>query len=169
MKPVQKRVTVRAATGRLRDQHPASMSTAGAPEATCYCRPEHIAVHEGNPTRWRELAGERPAFGSPRIIVMIRKEFGRVNHPRVERLCAGEWLQPPSRINRRRQGQHRLAPADLPAGPRQRGSMDVVHNMLPDGRHFKVFVVVDDDSRECLKLEVGTFLPGLRDATRLPK
>ena len=34
--------------------------------------------------------------------------------------------------------------------------MDFVHDILADGRRFRMFVVVDDYSRECLALEVDT-------------
>lgn len=56
--------------------------------------------------------------------------------------------------------------------------MDFVHDILANGRRFRIFVVVDDYSRECLALEVDTsltgqrvarVLSGLREAGRLPQ
>jgi transposase InsO family protein len=53
-----------------------------------------------------------------------------------------------------------------------------VHDILADGRRFRVLVVVDDYSRECLALEVDTSITGqrvsrvldrLRDESRLPQ
>lgn len=40
--------------------------------------------------------------------------------------------------------------------------MDLVHDVLADGRRFRVLVVVDDYSRECLALEVDTSITGQR-------
>lgn len=42
-----------------------------------------------------ELAGERPRFGTPRLTVLLRQEFGAVNHKRIERLYREERLQLP--------------------------------------------------------------------------
>ena len=44
------------------------------------------------------------------------------------------------------------APMTLPQGPNQRWSLDFVSDMLADGRRFRVLVVVDDFTRECLAL-----------------
>lgn len=79
---------------------------------------------------------------------MIRREFGSVNHKRVERLYTLQGLQLPRRPKRRRRGMQRVVPAEIRTGPGQRGSMDVVHDILADGRRFRVFVVVGDYSRE---------------------
>ena len=40
--------------------------------------------------------------------------------------------------------------------------MDFVHDVLADGRRFRVLVVVDDCSRECLSLEVDPSITGQR-------
>jgi transposase InsO family protein len=40
----------------------------------------------------------------------------------------------------------------LPQGPNQRWSLDFVSDMLADGRRFRILVVVDDFTRECLGL-----------------
>ena len=57
---------------------------------------------------------------------------------------------------RRRGGRKRAlgtrAPMTLPQGPNQRWSLDFVSDMLADGRRFRVLVVVDDFTRECLAL-----------------
>jgi putative transposase len=139
-----------------------SCRLAGLAEASWYYRPQPNRRNEQISARLRELAGQRPAFGAPRMTVMIQREFGRVNHKRVERLYALQGLQLPRRIKRRRRGQQRVAPAALPTAPGQRGSMDFVHDVLADGRRYRVLVVVDDYSRECLALEVDTSITGQR-------
>ena len=50
----------------------------------------------------------------------------------------------------------------LPQGPNQRWSLDFVSDVLADGRRFRVLVVVDDFTRECLALVVDTSLSGRR-------
>ena len=59
------------------------------------------------------------------------------------------------------------APMTLPQGPNQRWSLDFVSDMLADGRRFRVLVVVDDFTRECLTLVVDTSLSGMRVAREL--
>ncbi|GAB5375148.1 MAG: hypothetical protein AcusKO_16100 [Acuticoccus sp.] len=72
---------------------------------------------------------------------------------------------------RRRGGRKRAigtrAPMTLQQGPNQRWSLDFVSNQLSDGRRFRVLVVVDDFSRECLALVVDTSLSGARVAREL--
>ena len=172
----------RAAAKAVIDQHGLSVRRAcrlaGLSEASWYYRAKPNPRNEAIASRLAELAGERPAFGAPRMTVMIRREFGVVNHKRVERLYTEQGLQLPRRPKRRRRGVQRVVPAELPAAPGQRGSMDFVHDVLADGRRFRVLVVVDDYSRECLALEVDTSITGqrvsrvldrLRDEGRLPQ
>lgn len=59
------------------------------------------------------------------------------------------------------------APITLPQGPNQRWSLDLVSDMLADGRRFRVLMVVDDFTRECLALVVDTSLSGMRVAREL--
>jgi putative transposase len=39
--------------------------------------------------------------------------------------------------------------------------MDFMSDAFADGRRFRVLNVIDDLSRECLAIEVGTSLPGV--------
>ena len=72
---------------------------------------------------------------------------------------------------RRRGGRKRAlgtrAPLALPQGSNQRWSLDFVADQLLDGRRFRVLVVVDDFTRECLALVVDSSLSGLRVAREL--
>jgi putative transposase len=128
-------------------------------------------------SRLRQLASERSAFGSPRLTILLRREFGAINHKRVERLYAEEDLQLPRRPKRRRRGVSRPLPRIEVIAPRQRGSMDFMHDVLADGRRFRLFNLVDDFSRRCLTIQADTSLNGqrvsrileaLRQADRLP-
>jgi putative transposase len=55
----------------------------------------------------------------------------------------------------------------LPQGANQRWSLDFVSDALADGRRFRVLVVVDDFTRECLTLVVDTSISGRRVAREL--
>lgn len=71
-----------------------------------------------------------------------------------------------------RRGGHKRAlgtwaPMERPQGPLQRWSLDLVADELVDGRRFRVLVVVDDFTRECLALVVDTSLSGRRVAREL--
>ena len=108
-----------------------------------------------------ELAGQRPRFGTPRLTVLLRQEFGAVNHKRVERLYREERLQLPRKRKKRRRGMKR-APLIQPLRPGQRWSIDFMSDSLSDGRRFRLFCVIDDFSRQALAIEVDTSISGER-------
>lgn len=112
--------------------------------------------------RLRELALQRPRFGSPRLTVLLRREFGPINHKRVERLYAEEQLQVPVRRKRYRRRTIRPIPLLVPTQANERWSMDLMSDSLADGRRFRTLNVVDDFSRECVAIEVDTSIPGAR-------
>ncbi len=72
---------------------------------------------------------------------------------------------------RRRGGRKRAlgtrAPLTIPQGPNQRWRLDFLSDAFTDGRRFRILVVVDDFTRECLALIADTSLPGLR-VVRVP-
>ena len=111
--------------------------------------------------RLKELARARPRFGTPRLTVLLRGEFGAVNHKRIERLYREEGLQLPRKRKRRRRGVERV-PLDVPSRPYQRWSMDFMADSLFDGRRFRLLCVLDDFSRQCLAIEVATSITGER-------
>jgi len=110
--------------------------------------------------RMRRLAVECPRAGYRLMFDRIRWEGTRVNHKRVYRLYRQEGLQLPKRRRKHLRSIRRqpLAPA---AAINSRWSMDFMTDAFGDGRRFRVFNVIDDFSRECLAIEVGTSIPGL--------
>lgn len=130
--------------------------------ASWYRKPEESRTNRLIRKRLRQLAVERPAFGTPRLTVMVQREFGAVNHKRVERLYGEEGLQLPRRPKRRRRGVSRPLPRVEATAPGQRASMDFMHDVLADGRRIRLFTLVDDFSRECLTIEVDSSLSGQR-------
>ena len=57
----------------------------------------------------------------------------------------------------------------IPQGPNRRWSTDFLHDVLTDGRRFRVWALVDDFSRECLALVVDTSISGRRVARELDR
>jgi len=130
--------------------------------STYQYRPQKKADEDLLRNRLKDLALQRPRFGSPRLTVLIRREYGAVNHKRVERIYAEEGLQVPLRHKKRRRGVIRQVPLALPSRPGERWSMDLVADSFSDGRRFRSLTVVDDFSRECPAIEVDTSISGAR-------
>jgi len=89
-----------------------------------------------------------------------------MNHKKLRRLYAEERLQVRRRGGRKRAVGTR-APMTLPQGPNERWSLDFAADTLTDGRRFRILVVVDDFTRECLCLAADTSLSGKRVAREL--
>ena len=118
--------------------------------------------------RLRTLAAERRRFGYRRLHILLKREGIVLNHKKLFRLYREERL-----TVRRRGGRKRAlgtrAPIALPQGPNQRWSLDFASDVLADGRRFRVLVVVDDFTRECLALVVDTSLSGRRVVRELDR
>ena len=121
---------------------------------------------ESTRERLKELANQRRRFGYRRLHILLRREGTRINHKKLFRLYKEERL-----AVRRRGGRKRAlgtrAPMAVPQGANQRWSLDFVSDVLADGRRFRVLVVVDDYTRECLAMVVDTSLSGMRVAREL--
>jgi putative transposase len=116
--------------------------------------------------RLRELASERHRFGYRRLGALLAREGVRVNHKKLRRIYAEERLQVRRRGGRKR-ALGRRVPLPVPLGVNQRWSMDFAADQLTDGRRFRILVVVDDFSRECLALIPDSSLSGRRVAREL--
>jgi putative transposase len=118
--------------------------------------------------RLRELAAERRRFGYRRLLILLRRDGFVVNHKRLFRLYREERLTVRKRGGRKRALGTR-APMTIPQGPNQRWSLDFAADVLSDGRRFRVLVVVDDFSRECLALVADSSLSGRRVTRELDR
>lgn len=116
--------------------------------------------------RLRELASERRRFGYRRLLILLRREGFEVHHKRLFRLYREERLTVRKRGGRKRALGTR-APLGLPVRPNERWSLDFASDVLTDGRRFRVLVVMDDVSRECLALVADSSLSGRRVAREL--
>ena len=116
--------------------------------------------------RLRAIAAERRRFGYRRLGIMLAREGLAMNHKKLLRLYREEGLRVRRRAGRKRAMGTR-APMALPQGANQRWSLNFVSDALADGRRFRVLVVVDDFTRECLALVADTSLSGVRVAREL--
>ena len=128
----------------------------------CSRRPPDTELRE----RLKALAHERRRFGYRRLLVLLRWEGFIVNHKRLFRLYREERL-----MVRRRGGRKRAlgtrAPMLAPQCQNDRWSVDFVADQFIDGRRLRIFVVVDDCTRECLALVADSSISGLRVAREL--
>lgn len=118
--------------------------------------------------RLKALAHERRRFGYRRLHILLRREGYVVNHKRLFRLYREERLAVRRRGGRKRAMGTR-APIAIPLAPNHRWSLDFVSDQLLDGRRFRILVVVDDCTRECLALVADTSLSGTRVARELDR
>jgi putative transposase len=84
-----------------------------------------------------------------------------MNHKKFRRLYREERLQVRRRGGRKRALGTR-APMMIPQGPNQRWSLDCVSDAFACGRRFRIFAVVDDYSRECVRLIADTSISSAR-------
>lgn len=112
-------------------------------------------------TRLRTLAQERPRFGYRRLTVLLRREFGAVNHKRVHRLYCAEGLQVRRRVRKRLAATQRPARVE-PTTIGTAWSVDFTHDTLADGRTFRTLNIIDRVSRVCHAIVVDTGLPSVR-------
>lgn len=126
----------------------------------------HRAGDEGIRERIRSLAAERRRFGYRRLHWLLGREGMIMNHKKFRRLYREERLQVRRRGGRKRALGTR-APMAIPQGRNQRWSLDFVADALSCGRRFRIFAVVDDFTRECVRLIADTSISGLRVAREL--
>jgi putative transposase len=120
-------------------------------------RPEMGVVRE----RLRALSRERRRFGHRRLHLLLAREGHVMNQKKLRRLYTEEKLQVRRRGGRKRAVGTRT-PMVVPQAANQRWSLDFVSDALADGRRFRILVVMDDFTRECLTLVADTSLSGRR-------
>src|SRR6266851_982660 len=101
-----------------------------------------IAVHSGAWRRCRASSAPRGRGSGAR----------GMTPPADEDVTLGRGLRPGD--------HHYRAFADFPGRPRERWSMDFVHDALADGRPFRILTVVDQWSRSSPVLEVASRMSG---------
>jgi putative transposase len=126
-------------------------------------RPAAADADQAVRQRLRELAQERPRFGSPRLHVLLRREGLVQNHKRTERLYREEGLSLRKRRRKKRPSHLRVV-LPVPAGADQSWAMDFVSDSLANGRRMRMLTIIDTWNRECPRIEVDFSLTGARVA-----
>lgn len=124
--------------------------------------------HDDSPVRkkLKKLAAEKPRYGCPRLLAIIRREGMIVNHKKLHRIYKEEGLQV-RRSTRKKRFRGLRVPLEPAAKANQRWSVDFVSDQLSDGRRFRALTLVDDFSRRCLRIEAATSIPGTAVARTL--
>jgi putative transposase len=148
---------VRNALGRERVSQRRACRILGQSRST-QCRPRHIRDDEPRLVkRVVELASEYGRYGYRRITALLHREDWQVNHKRVERIWRQEGLKVPQKQPKRR----RLWLNDgscvrlRPARRNHVWSYDFVADRTADGRAFRMLVIVDEHTRECLSIDAA--------------
>lgn len=121
------------------------------------CRPDDGPLRAA----LRQAAAERKRFGYRRLTWILRRRGWLDNHKRIERIYREEHLQ----VRRRRRKRTAKGRGQAMVPPRtvnERWSMDFMQDCLADGRRIRLLNIVDDYTRECLRIEVDTSLGGVR-------
>jgi putative transposase len=118
---------------------------------------EHVALK----MRLKELAMVRVRFGYPRLTVLLRREGWAAGKKLVYRLYRELGLEMRSKKRRKLASANRGL-VESATQPNQRWSMDFMTDRLEGGRYFRTLTVIDQFTRECLKLEVAHHMSGIR-------
>ncbi|HSW72134.1 MAG TPA: IS3 family transposase [Chlamydiales bacterium] len=107
------------------------------------------------------IAEERRRFGYRRIGYLLLRGGYKINHKRVYRLYKTQGLEVQRRQRRRKVVSARLTPK-TPSSINERWSIDFMMDSLADGRRIRLMNIVDDFTRESLKIVVDRSLTGKR-------
>lgn len=118
---------------------------------------EHVALK----MRLKELAMVRVRFGYPRLTVLLKREGWAVGKKLVYRLYRELGLEMRSKKRRKLASANRGL-VERATQPNERWSMDFMTDRLQGGRYFRTLTVIDQFTRECLKLEVAHHMSGAR-------
>jgi putative transposase len=107
------------------------------------------------------IAHEKRRYGYRRIHMMLKRDGERINHKKVFRIYHELGLKVLKRGGRKKALGQRVVPMPL-TRVNQEWSLDFVHDALADGRRIRILTIVDDYSRESLKMVVDTSINGSR-------
>lgn len=112
------------------------------------------------------IALDRPRFGYRRIHILLRKQGDKVNHKKLFRLYKEMGLKVRKRGSRKRALGIRIAERKA-SKINEIWSLDFMADRLADGRKIRLLNIVDEFTRESLRIVVDTSLSGLRVAREL--
>jgi putative transposase len=103
----------------------------------------------------KQILAEQPRFGCPRVYLSLRRKGMAINHKKVARIYYGNDLKLSKRPAKRKR-RRPISSLPIPVGKLQRWSMDFVHDNLSDGRAIRILTVLDEHTRQCVKMVVDT-------------
>ena len=109
----------------------------------------------------KEAATKRRRWEYRMLTMKLRREGFTDNHKRIYRVYREEGLQVPMR-RKRKAALWRGEKPEASGHRNDRWSMDFMSDQLADGRRIRTLNIVDDHTRECLAIEVGSSLGGHR-------
>lgn len=111
--------------------------------------------------RITSIAREKRRYGYRRIHILLKREGISINHKKVFRIYRELGLKVLKRGGRKRALGSRVVTMAL-TKRNQEWSLDFVHDALANGRRIRMLTVVDDFTRESIKIAVDTSLSGQR-------
>lgn len=109
--------------------------------------------------RIKTLAFERKRFGYRRIYFLLRREGFFVNRKKIYRIYRTAGLSVPKRKSRKKALGTRME-RQIVSRPNERWALDFVCDQLADGRRIKLMTVVDEYTRESLRVTVARSIKG---------
>jgi putative transposase len=109
----------------------------------------------------KAIALDRPRFGYRRIYILLRKQGDNINHKKLFRLYRGMGLKVRKRGSRKRAVGIRIAKRKA-SKINEIWSLDFMGDRLADGRKIRLLNIVDEFTRESLRIVIDTSLSGLR-------
>lgn len=101
----------------------------------------------------------RPNMGYRMAHAVLAEEFAPLNVKRVYRIWKEEGLSLKKRYRKKRTGSAVAMPA---SAPNEIWCLDFCHDTCLNGSKLKVLAIIDEYTRECLALEVGTSFRSIR-------
>lgn len=111
--------------------------------------------------RLQEIAFSHRGYGYRFAWALLRNDGHVVNHKRVRRLWRAlglTWLRR-KKSRKIRTGKTRVL---APTGPNQVWAYDFIHDRCGNGQSLKMLTVIDEWTRECLAIEVGSSIDAAR-------
>ena len=120
-------------------------------------RPEEGLLRE----KITSIAHEKRRYGYRRIHALLRREGININHKKLFRIYKELGLKVLKRGGRKRALGTRVIAMELTRA-NQEWSLDFVHDVLANGRRIRMLTVVDNFTRESIRIAVDTSLNGRR-------
>ncbi|MDP6980741.1 MAG: IS3 family transposase [Myxococcota bacterium] len=108
--------------------------------------------------RLHELSRKYPRFGYRKIHTKLREEGFKIGRERLRLLRKREGLRVPQKQRKRRRTGTSTTEVDRALHPNHVWSYDFVADQTSDGRRLRFLTVIDEFTRECLRIETSRFL-----------